>query len=652
MAKNKTAPPSLAGPLPALWNPPASVELFQNSKTAYSQSELLRKLFTDVCLYGGYQPHCGWPEPPQRAPIFDHLRPLRVIKKRQLGKPKSVRGYVWVDVDPIAILLNKTVIRSCHSIDNVNHSYRAGNFNHVYNPFCATLFAGAVSPHTLITARGASSGNAYYNDDGTVGDRKFIYNGEALQCRSHQAVANVFFMRNSQGLPYLVLGRLYDSCPEKPWAATVLRYMKVRAMRLGVGLAVGSTWANYNDHIDKDGNIVSISIINNHQSMSFSSPLYDLPFRYENRRFVLTKYFDDDMICRVLKSHAEGLSYPEEAMFNNLIAYSVVAPDLDAMEKSGNSEMYSFGNSAIVNSSASSANASSIHPSTTSNNCYTDGITACGCCGLRKSINDFVDVTRVTSNEPVRVCNQCRARLYKDCNNCGVVRHIDKMSQHPFIHDYLYCRSCYCRKVMRCTCCSGTFLLSDYRASDYASVHSDSFFNISDGERIRLCPTCFPRITNRCVTCCHDFVGESYAINQNNVVMINGVYTAFECNMCHSLDTDPEDQSPQGNPVIGLPLPAHSSDPFHVDFLGNFSPQTLGRFRIATGTTRIMDTAMADYVNMRVSPAATEEGLGEDGLGDNDAQDYDAEDYDADDNDMIDFFEDDPQSYTSNDYQE
>ena len=216
MAKIKTPPPSLAGPLPALWSPPPADAQFLNGKSAYSQTELLTKLFTDVCRYSGYQPHAGFPEPPVRAPIFDNLRPLRVIKKRQEGKPKSLRGYVWVDVDPLAILLNKSVIRSCHSLDSVNHSYRAGNFNHVYNPFCATLFAGALSPHTLIPARGACSGSEYYNDDGTVGDRRFIYNDEALQCRSHQAVANVFFMRDRQGLPYLVLGRLYDSCPEKP----------------------------------------------------------------------------------------------------------------------------------------------------------------------------------------------------------------------------------------------------------------------------------------------------------------------------------------------------------------------------------------------------------------------------------------------------
>lgn len=184
-------------------------------------------------------------------------------------KERSLRGYVWIDTDPTQILLNKYCVGSCQTLDNVAHHYQAGNLMHVYNPYVATVFAApthpmddpmvdAISPKTKIP---------------------FILRRQTVKIRPHQAILNVFFMRDNKGRPFLVASRVYDSCQaEVPWGLTMLRYLRTRCKRLGIGLAVAAPEEWKQECAS---------------SVGYAFDLRTPPFSFGNSLPMMVKHYDD-----------------------------------------------------------------------------------------------------------------------------------------------------------------------------------------------------------------------------------------------------------------------------------------------------------------------------------------------------------------------
>lgn len=188
---------------------------------------------------------------PKRHEALKAFPVTQVRKKGQTGKKKSTQGYIWVETDTLSILTNKYRVRSCHTLDNTSMGYRSGNFNHAYNPYMATVFASAKGPLAEREAISSVTGDTLY------------LGGKPATMRDYQAVGNVFFMTDEQDRPYLFLSSrnghnessLYDSCPENPWDATVLRYFQTWCRYMGIGLVVDTSWETHCKAIHEYGEI-------------------------------------------------------------------------------------------------------------------------------------------------------------------------------------------------------------------------------------------------------------------------------------------------------------------------------------------------------------------------------------------------------------
>ena len=236
------------------------------------------RLVRDVCDIE--VPEWAFTDPPERPAVLDQFKPLRIIKKGQTGKVKSTRGFVWVDHDPSAVLLNKYVNRSCHTLDNTEYSYRGGNVNYAYCPYMASVFAGALSPLTTapVIAESPCTDDTITLDTRDGGDRE-------MRLRPHQASANVWLVRDEKGRPFLLLTRLYDSCQENnPWAHSLVRYFEARCRRLGLGLALGDTWGGWRVTSDKTDDVEAHFGKSRCDSRALVwTPAFDLPFRAKGR---------------------------------------------------------------------------------------------------------------------------------------------------------------------------------------------------------------------------------------------------------------------------------------------------------------------------------------------------------------------------------
>lgn len=184
---------------------------------------------------------------PQRHALLRDMPVMAVRKKGQKGKDKSTRGYVWAETDPLQCLMNRWLTYSCHTLytDVCDGDYRLGNLNWVYCPYYVSLFAGPRDPRTSwVKAVGKGRGDSYF---------PWPAGPEELKMRPYQAGGNAFLMLNEDDRPYLYLvsrnghngNSLYESCPEFPWDATVLRYAQTLCKRMGIGLAVDGGWCSY-----------------------------------------------------------------------------------------------------------------------------------------------------------------------------------------------------------------------------------------------------------------------------------------------------------------------------------------------------------------------------------------------------------------------
>ena len=228
-----------AAPLPALCSPDAL-------------PEVLTRLLRDVCGYKALV--YPLPAAPARCGPLTDFRPAQTEWTTASGKNRT--GYIWVDTDPLALLLNRCVVRSCQSLTSGKQE-RAGNFNYVYCPFMAALFAGSADPAS----------------DGAVIPAPDI---PGLSIRSHQASANVFLTYDEAGRPFLLVTRLWDSCAEHPWTAWALSYLEQECACLGLGLALSLTWLSRLR--DNKALLQRLGLAFFHQ-MPLFTPGVSLPFR-------------------------------------------------------------------------------------------------------------------------------------------------------------------------------------------------------------------------------------------------------------------------------------------------------------------------------------------------------------------------------------
>lgn len=216
-------------------------------------SEFVPYVLRDICDRGDLTTEYTWGPVPERPEILHFLggatpytRIMQKVGVKEDGKTllnergekvteKSVKGYVWIDADPLAVLLNKYVNASCHTLDNT-YNTRAGNINYIYCPYAASVFAGKNDPsdqkQSVQPATSPITRRELYMDAAGMRVRAHI--------RKHQAVANAFFMRAVNNDPYLVISRCYDSCAEVPWQKTITHlFLMERCRELGIGLVYG-----------------------------------------------------------------------------------------------------------------------------------------------------------------------------------------------------------------------------------------------------------------------------------------------------------------------------------------------------------------------------------------------------------------------------
>jgi hypothetical protein len=284
-------------------NDPVTQEWSSRLAPLYSPDEFGGVPFNDrligilenVCQFGEYD--FSLPPIPARPEIYKEFGIVRVKKPHQVGKDKSIRGFIWVDVDPVAILLNKYIIRSCHTLNCMEHNLRAGNFNWIYCPWMANVFAGPIHP---IEAEPIIAKSRI-----TIEPQTVEIDGKLLRIRDHQAVANLFLVRDKNQNPYLFLGRLYDSAErEFPWAKSILKYLSIRCERVGLGLAVGEKWDEYRVNRERREEVSGERI------MLFTPP-FDLPFRLapDMPPQPLNFYGDDSLHMGRTTEKSEGFAF-------------------------------------------------------------------------------------------------------------------------------------------------------------------------------------------------------------------------------------------------------------------------------------------------------------------------------------------------------
>ncbi len=341
---------------------------------------------------------------PERHPLFSEFKPTRVTKKGQTGKDKSTRGYIWVDTDPVAILFNKSTIRSCHSVDPVG-SYSGGNITHLYCPYMASVFAHRESPLQ------SEPLPVCYED----GEKPIwlILDGEKIPFmkRPHSVVANVFLMSDEKGSPYLFLGRIYDSCNEHPWGDTIRRYFKVRCSRLGIGFAIGHTQA----YAAPDRR--SVTLRSQHFDGAFAS-------------MEVIPYYGDDSLLYRAGGNAEKLQAEVQA-------YKVVEPLPDVPNDGFEA----------VTRLYFPAGRYRLWPSM---------IHMCDNCGV-VSEDRMIQISKKT------MCRVCAEKTSERCSVCGLWKPKGTLSP-PFAHAPACCEACANIAYPACGMCGERHRQKDYTA--------------------------------------------------------------------------------------------------------------------------------------------------------------------------------------------
>jgi hypothetical protein len=144
-------------------------------------------------------------------------------------KEKSTKGFVWVETDPFALLVNKStmLVDSCHCLTS-GYQYRGGNLLHVYNPYMAGLYCHRFNPSevSLIPAVTRDEGRAITNPD-----------GQTVMTREFQSTRNLFLVLTEENEWTIYMGIPYDTCSEYPWTETEERYLSETCEQWGIGLA-------------------------------------------------------------------------------------------------------------------------------------------------------------------------------------------------------------------------------------------------------------------------------------------------------------------------------------------------------------------------------------------------------------------------------
>jgi hypothetical protein len=411
----------------------------------------LRYVLEQVCEYDGYS-GC-FPTIPERPEVMQAFPVLKATKKGAVGRDKSTKGYVWLDTDPVAILCNKYVIGSCHTLDNTQHEYRSGNLNWVYNPYMATLFAGR---HCPTEQRNAVSPET---------DRELYLGGDIVSIREHQVTCNVLLVFDSLcGKPYLFLSSIYDSCYETPWQHTLLRYMHSVCRRLGIGLATDKVCWSSIACSDKNGRKTKgirevYPIVDS--GVDFSTPSFQLPGRTPFPNYTDgTLGWRSDYSGNVAVSCEgyivlEPTKSAEELGLDGLSGafFAGWAGTLDlASEGMGSccecGERYSDDDLVTSNTGSSYCHS-----------CYSDEFTSCERCGEEIEISDCR-----SNDNGESICERCFDRYYEQCESCDKV--VESSDSYTGADDKEYCSDCWDEHFTDCEECGSTEQKEDCKVID------------------------------------------------------------------------------------------------------------------------------------------------------------------------------------------
>lgn len=371
---------------------------------------------------------------PDRATAFNLFNPCKMVKRDQEGREKSTRGYVWLDTDSVAILFNKFRIRSCHTLDNTEHNYYTGNFTHLYNPYMACLFAGKDYRSTR-DAKSPVTGNTARYSDGTT-----------VEHREHNAVANVYLMRDIDNKPYLFLSRLYQSTAENPWDASILRYVYNRCKRFGLGLALGDTWQTW--QVSSDTKEYISNAYPEYRYKSFRTPTYTLPSKDKD----FEAYGDDDIDYKESKKQH----------WLEVSGYAILEPTKDFAFPNANFDTYGYG---------------SDHIELGDNNRST-----CYECGNRVDEEDerYSDITQCS------YCENCYYEIHASCRECGT--DILRNGARENDRGYTFCEDCYNEKYVACYECDDEVSRND------ATEIDDEYY----------CSTCAEELKTKTCEACNE----------------------------------------------------------------------------------------------------------------------------------------------------
>lgn len=338
----------------------------------------------------------AWTVLPRKPKRFGQFGSMRVIKKDADCKIRSKQGYVWLDADSQAGLLNRYIVVSCHTLDG-GYEYRTGNLNYAYCPFYSAIFAGREHPsETKIAISPKTDNEVYPSNDGTP-----------LQIRKHQATVNCFLMNGPDGTYLYLNGGYYDSCNDYPWKHSILRYCRILCRRIGIGLAVDGQWTNHKG-----------------EAIHISTPWFSLPFG------------------RLLNGYCDGgLSWEWNGyrVRYTASAYEVVPPALRDEELESDSwydqtlEERRLLTQITVPSTEQCCNCSYRHSDLNHyrneawcDECYSEHFSCCDCCNEDSPCNDMSYVESTSQD----VCSDCLDRYYNRCASCGELYCTDSLNQN------------------------------------------------------------------------------------------------------------------------------------------------------------------------------------------------------------------------------
>jgi hypothetical protein len=407
-------------------------------------SKAIPHLLTDVsqCEQGTFH---NWPLLPDAANIWGKFPVRRVIKKGQVGRDKSIKGFVWIDGTRSGVLLNKFCVQSCHTLDNREYDYRTGNYNHVFNPFAASIFGYRNNPYdSIIPAKSPATGNYYRVREGGAVSAQYTsecdVQEDALRVYRHTATANVFLALH-QDRPYIVLAKIYETCAENPWHYSFVRYLRTHAKKLGYGFAIGSS----SDTIVDMGNGKSATLPYNGMA-TLHTPAYTCPLAS-----VFQTYHDD------------GLCY---AVGDKSWSMSIEATIIDKARN------------ASFDASEWAADTSSMKVFY-NDTCMDDSSTVCEACGYPM----HEDNAWYSPNGGTAYCQDCYSERFAYCESCENDLGRDELMPGPYGGDY--CESCWRDLFVRCYDCEQAV-----KIEDSIEIDGDSY-----------CPKCAESRQNVCDKC-------------------------------------------------------------------------------------------------------------------------------------------------------